>query len=314
MKTFNKILTGIQNSSVLVIGDIMIDKYTIGKSTRLSPEFPVPVINFSSEKTELGGSINVAKNLSSIGVKTSICGIIGSDNNGELVIKKSQNEKIDTEMIFRRNQLLTTTKERIISNNSHIARLDKDIERVSLNEIELSELIKKIPEFDLIIISDHNKGLITKKLFKEVHKVANEHDIKIYVDPKQNPEVYKNANFITPNEKELEQLFLSNLKNLKKIITKFNFDGVVVTMGDKGYFYFDKNNKEEIGSAQKVDVFDVCGAGDTFISYFSIFTFLTKDITMSLKIASAFASLTVTHNGVYAPNIEDFKNIISDYL
>lgn len=315
MKNLNSITEKFKNASALVIGDIIVDRYIYGKSNKLSPEFPVPLIVTNEDKIDLGGSMNVALNLSTIGVNTTICGVVGNDKYGNEVIDRANKRNIDCKYVFKKKDIKTTVKTRIISNGSHLARIDRDIEKIPINEKDISVIKKIIPNFDMVIISDYNKGLITSQFMKEIIIHASSNNINVYVDPKQDPKIYKGANFLTPNQKELDELFLKNSNekdmqvNINKIIKENDFDGIVVTQSEKGYTYYGNNDKIR-GSINKVKVNDICGAGDTFISYLSLFHFFTKDIKLSLNYASKLATLSVTHNRVYAPNKKDIEKII----
>ncbi len=317
MKNLISIVSKFKDVSALVIGDIILDRYIDGKSNQLSPEFPVPLIQLNQEKIDLGGSMNVAMNLSTIGVSTTVCGIVGNDKYGNEIIDRAKKMNIDCQYIFKKKNVSTTVKTRVLSNGSHIARLDQDIKKISINRRETNAIKKIISNFDIIIVSDYNKGLITSKFMSKIVSLASLNAINVYVDPKQNPEVYMGVNFLTPNQKETDNLFLKkdNKKDVQSsinhIIKKYNFDGIAITQSEKGYTYYDANNTMSKGNANKVNVEDICGAGDTFISYLSLFHFCTRDIVLSLKYASKIATLSVTKKRVYAPKLKDVEKIIS---
>lgn len=317
MKILDKnLFHNISKVKILVIGDIILDKYIFGNSNRLSPEFPVPVVNIIDNKASLGGSTNVAENLATIGAKVSLCGIIGDDNDGIEVLDLLKKSNIDSQFIIRKKKTNTTVKTRLISNKFHLARIDNDIDKISFTKQELAKLLKVISNFDLIIISDYNKGLINKNLVNKVVEKAKENSIKIYVDPKQNASVYQNVDYITPNEKEFKELFLKDLtgsliKYSSNLINDFKIQNIIITKGDRGYTFISANKKAVHGLANKVDVYDICGAGDTFISYFSLFNFLFKNEIESLRIASLVATFTVTKPGIYSPSKTDLIQILS---
>jgi len=319
--SYSSIIHQFHNKKILVVGDIMLDEYIIGTSTRISPEAPVPVINKSGYVLSLGGAANVANNLKQLGVQTFLIGSVGNDQNGMNIDSLLRKEGFDLKNIIKNSRKPTTVKTRIISNGQQIARVDhEDTSEIQVNiQNQLINRISKILRMqkpDAVIISDYNKGLITKTIFSEIFKLAKKSKTYISVDPKGNDfSKYKGANLITPNRKEAEVITgisLNNIKNiktgLKKLLSLSNTKSALITMGKDGISYLDTAGKTKTVSAEQVDVFDVTGAGDTFISVFTLCFIISNSWNDSAYLANLASSHVVSKLGTtYTTRNELFK-------
>ena len=288
---------------VLLVGDLMIDHYIMGTSNRMSPEAPVPVVVPQKEYSIPGGAANVAMNLSAMGANVTCLGVVGDDKWGINLINILNSNKINTSGIEIIKNHPTTIKKRIYSNKKQVVRLDIE-EKIKWKPSRSTyDDIKK--NYNIIIISDYDKGVIGKKssIIKDLKNklIINTKVNKIYVDPKKADfRVYKGANIITPNLNELQRA--SGIKNLndetvalacKKLIQEFNFDYVISKKGSKGMTIFGKNNLIKEISPRKVSNPDVTGAGDTVISVLSLTYYLLNDIERAARIANDAASKVV---------------------
>ncbi len=310
----NKILKFLNNppkSKVLVIGDIMLDKYYFGDVERISPEAPVPVVLVKRIESRIGGAGNTALNLKNLGIEVDILGVIGNDENGEELLKLLKINNFNLNYIVRLENT-TTTKIRVISRNQHLLRIDFE-ETENLNkktESSILDIIRdKIRDYDLVIISDYNKGLITEEISQFIINNAN----FTIVDPKgKNWNKYKNAHIITPNVKELSEglnLTLENeneiLENAGKLaIEKFKFKSILITRSEKGLSYIDNKISLHIPTEQS-EVYDVSGAGDTVIAAFGFGILCRLNIEEILRFANLCASIVIRHLGTYAIKRED---------
>lgn len=269
-------LNKIRESKVLVIGDIMLDKYHIGSVKRISPEAPVPVVRVTRSYSVLGGAANLARNLVGLGSTPYIVGIVGDDNNGESV-KKMFKELGITAMV-ETTDLPTITKTRIIGNDQQVARIDFEEERVKLhNNIEkrvIDSVRSVIDKIDIIVISDYGKGLCNDTICSEIINLALKNGKEVIVDPKgTNWSKYKNASIITPNIKELSDISNREIHNKdseinaasNEIIERYNLKSILVTRSEMGMSYIDKDQVIAIPTEAK-EVFDVSGAGDTVVA------------------------------------------------
>jgi rfaE bifunctional protein kinase chain/domain len=289
------------NIKVLLIGDLMIDHYIMGTSSRMSPEAPVPVVVKKEEYSIPGGAGNVAMNLSSMGANVTCIGVIGNDNWGKKLLSILKNHNINTDYINRVDNHTTTLKQRIYSNGKQVARIDQE----KYFEWNPPESFKYI-DYDVIVLSDYNKGVINN---------VNINGDLIIADPKKdNFSVYKNAHIITPNLNELQKASIVKIKDDQSIvdacndlIQKNNFDYVVAKKGNKGMTVVGKNNFVKNIPAEFVENPDVTGAGDTVISVLSIAYAQTQDIEISAKIANAAAAIVVGKPGTAIVTVNELE-------
>lgn len=293
---------------VLLIGDLMLDHYIIGKSQRMSPEAPVPIVVSEKEFSVPGGAGNVAMNLSSMGAKITCCGVVGNDLAGSTLIEILSDNKINIENIEIINNHLTTLKTRIYSDGLQVGRFDKEA-FLSKNS---SFMNINYEDYDCIILSDYNKGLLNEKWFLKPNT------IDVILDPKKKSKhLFENSNIITPNLIELENISGFKISDNDSIldasnflIKNYNFDYVVAKMGDKGIKIVGKDNFSKDIEGHLVENPDVTGAGDTVISALSIAYAKTKDIEISAKIANAAASIVVGKMGTAVGDINEIKKLL----
>ena len=276
-KTIDNILS-LLNSKIFCLGDLMLDKYIIGTTNRISPEGPIPVLDIKKEVKMLGGVGNVVRNLSTLAVETYLVSLLGDDTISKEVEKKLDKIGVDKNIVKDSNRP-TIIKSRFIANNQQILRVDKEkIFPISKStEKKIYECSKKeILKASAVVISDYNKGLVTKNILRKIIVYSKKYKKPVIVDPKSlDFEKYKGATIITPNIKELELVVGKKLINEKeivdasrKLISKFNFRYLLVTMGKLGMILVSKERRNIIKlNAEAKEVFDVSGAGDTVVSF-----------------------------------------------
>lgn len=254
------IIDSFRNLNILVIGDVMLDHYLFGNVERISPEAPVPVVEVISEEYRLGGAANVANNLSSLGVKAYICGVVGDDNANSILSLKLKENNIENLNIITDKP--TIQKTRIIASHQQLIRIDWEDKTPFL---DFKKIIEKIPKhIDGIIISDYAKGIITKELAQYLVK----HYDFVAADPKpSHKHFYENMTIITPNEKEAKEMskeddIISLGKNLKQ---ELNLKYLAITLGPRGVAFFEDGAIHTYEATAK-EVYDVTGAGDTFMA------------------------------------------------
>ena len=290
---------------ITVIGDVMIDWYLHGESSRISPEAPVPVVNFKESKFQLGGAANVANNLKHLEIEPFLIGAIGNDHFGSLLKEHLKAEKIKFNLLSEKS-FQTICKQRLMSSNQQLARIDyeKYFHGSKLTNI-FNTFIKNIAKTDLIIVSDYGKGTIfnARKLIQSAKKLKK----KILIDPKgKDFTKYKGANLITPNKAEFENIMgkVGSKRDLankaKKMLEDLNLESLIVTLGSEGMYVLTKSNKKIIGdfiNAYPQEVFDVSGAGDTTISALGAALSEGNDIFSAAEFANLAASISVSKLG-----------------
>jgi len=272
------------NYKVLVIGDVMIDSYLIGKVDRISPEAPVPVVALKQRHNMLGGAANVALNVKAMGAEAILCSVIGNDSQGNELINLMQKAGLNTEGIIRSSNRITTTKYRIISNHTQMLRVDEemdaDLEITDSEELQqiISGLVTKLSP-QVIILQDYNKGVLTPDLIEKVSSIAAIAGIPVAVDPKKkNFAAYKNITLFKPNLKEITEGLKIEVNPLSKeslqkaadlLHTSQTISTVLITLSENGIFISSKEpagNSSAVIPAVKRSIADVSGAGDTVIS------------------------------------------------
>ncbi|MBL7976178.1 MAG: bifunctional hydroxymethylpyrimidine kinase/phosphomethylpyrimidine kinase [Candidatus Kapabacteria bacterium] len=271
-----EIISNILGKRIAVIGDVMLDRYFIGNVTRVSPEAPVPVIDVESETFHLGGAANVANNLKSLGAEPILCGVIGDDNSGKLFCEIAAESGLNTHGLVADAERVTTVKTRIIGNNQHIARLDREV-RNNISDTTASKIASLLSEeTDLygIIFEDYNKGVLTKTLIQQVQDVAHNKGIEIFVDPKfDNFFAFTKPTVFKPNRKEAQEALgyalrteQDILKAGKELLERLQSTNVLLTLGAQGMMLFESSGKISSVPTFALHVADVSGAGDTAIA------------------------------------------------
>jgi len=311
----NKIFTN--KPAMLVIGDLMLDRYIFGDVDRISPEAPVPIVKCTNEQFMLGGCGNVINNLNNLGSKPSIISVIGEDLAGKQIFKALKNKGISNSEIITNPNIPTTEKMRIIAARQQTVRVDWDSKEFDLkiyNEL-LTRLSPKINESDGIIISDYGKGVCTETILKEVIKLAQKNRVPVFIDPKGADWVkYSFANLITPNIKETEMIIGSKLlydTDFEKagihICNTYKIDACLITRGKDGMSYISNDTIFHLRSEAK-EIFDVSGAGDTVISVVALGLVNGLNPRDASEIANCAAGIVVGHIGTSAITIEELKN------
>jgi len=314
-KTIDNILS-LLNSKIFCLGDLMLDKYIIGTTNRISPEGPIPVLDIKKEVKMLGGVGNVVRNLSTLAVETYLVSLLGDDTISKEVEKKLDKIGVDKNIVKDSNRP-TIIKSRFIANNQQILRVDKEkIFPISKStEKKIYECSKKeILKASAVVISDYNKGLVTKNILRKIIVYSKKYKKPVIVDPKSlDFEKYKGATIITPNIKELELVVGKKLINEKeivdasrKLISKFNFRYLLVTMGKLGMILVSKERRNIIKlNAEAKEVFDVSGAGDTVVSFIAAGLASSLEIEEIVKIANIAAGIVVNKTGTSVAHLSE---------
>ena len=305
-------------NTVLCIGDVILDYYSEGLIERISPEAPIPILKLlKSERMVLGGSGNVARNICEAGSKCHLISVVGVDEDSERIVKLCNQEKNLTFDLIQDDQRCTTKKQRFVSGNQQIIRVDREETTPIDEKIEDSiykKIVKKIVKCDVVVLSDYNKGILTKSLTAKIIRLSKKKKKILIVDPKKDDlGFYKNANIITPNQKELlgTESKETNQKEIdqvsQKLIKRYGFDAVVTTKSSEGISVVRKKKNFCIPSKAK-EVFDVSGAGDTVVAFIASGLARGDDFENSVKLANEAAGIVVGKFGTAVVNRLEVEN------
>lgn len=301
-------------SPVLVLGDIGLDKYTFGEVSRISPEAPVPVLEVKNEWKKLGLAANVADNLQALEVKTSLCGVLGQDSHADLILQLLEDHHIGHTGILKIANRMTTFKERVTTSAQQICRIDYETKE-PINSDFTSKVLDKVHNMatvhSSIIIEDYAKGLFSEQLIQEAISTFKNNNKIVAIDPSRHtPAIfYKGATLLKPNLVEAKILAEqfgfrdSGKDDVQKIsgllLDKLNLDMIVITMGAKGVAITDRDqySKTQIIPTYAREVFDVSGAGDTFVSVLTACLVAGGNIYEACYIANLAAGVVVGKKG-----------------
>lgn len=319
--SLNNILEKFPKAKVLIVGDLILDRFIYGESRRISPEAPVPVVEVKDEIYNLGGAGNVANNVISLGGTVSVAGVVGNDYPAEILLKELNKKNIDTGGIFTDKAIKTSIKTRVIAGHQQVVRFDRETicELSPLMAVKIIQFInKKIPVSDAVLISDYGKGVVTQKIISEIIRLTRKHKKLVTVDPKiENFSRYKFVDCLTPNIYEaMDGMGVSKIKsekdfeNLgKKILKKLKCRSVLITQGENGMTLFEKRKIHHIPTTAK-EVFDVTGAGDTVISALTLALSCGASLKDAAKIANYAAGIVVGKLGTAVVSSEELLKVI----
>jgi len=300
---------------IAVVGDFMIDYYLWGKSERISPEAPVPVVEIEKEEDRLGGAGNVVNNLLAFNEKVLPIGVLGRDNDRLLNIFKEKN--INTSGLFIDESRQSIIKSRIIATHQQVLRYDKESKNPIKKEYEekiLNFIKHHIEDISIFLLSDYEKGTLTPALTQQIISLANKHNKKLIIDPKKDFSKYKNAYMIKPNKKELslatnieinskEDLIKAGFK-LKK---EFNIKYLLVTLSEEGMALF-RDKFIQIPTIAK-EIYDVTGAGDTVLAALGYYLKRNENIKKAMHFANAAAAVVVSKIGSATASLDEILEI-----
>jgi rfaE bifunctional protein kinase chain/domain len=308
IRRVREILDGAKGKTVAVVGDVMLDRYFWGKVNRVSPEAPVPVIDYENETFHLGGAANVANNLLSLGISPILCGVLGEDKYAKKFKDICAEQNILSEGLFEDTGRLTTVKTRIIGNNQQIARLDRETRDVITSDVE-EHILNTLAETDNlagIVIEDYNKGTITEFLITETISFAKSKNIPVFVDPKFDHFFsYKGVQVLKPNMKEASKALNKELatrddfeKAGKMLLEKLEADNILMTLSAQGMMLFESNGDISSVPTKARMVSDVSGAGDTAIATLATAMIGGANAKEAATIANLAAGVVCEHPGI----------------
>lgn len=305
-----KIVQNFKDKRVLVLGDIMLDKYIWGDVIRISPEAPVPVVEVKKDTSCFGGAGNASHNLETLGAFPLLVGVVGDDPEGEWIKKNVP----DNRGIFTDKKRPTTMKTRIIAHHQQVVRVDyeKASPISTLTEERIFNFIKT-ERYDGILISDYNKGLLTKSLMKKVLPLAKKRKMPVFVDPKvKHFHLFTPVTLVTPNHFEAEKIVHHEChtdaqveKACQKILMRISARYIILKRGEQGLTVFERGKRATHIPTIAKEVFDVTGAGDTVNATAALALLSGASILEAAILANAAAGIVVGKIGTAAVTPEE---------
>ncbi len=294
---------------VLVIGDVILDHYVRGTVTRISPEAPVPILKVEEDEWLPGGAANVARNITALGARAEMIGIVGDDDAGRKVHELLTEDKHLVVSLATEKSLPTILKTRCIANSQQMLRLDREVVRppaAKTAEAVMKRIEKGMKNADAVILSDYGKGLLQPALIQQIIKAAAARKLRVMVDPKGHDYArYRGVTVLTPNQKEASdasKIIISDVTSLTKAAAvlhkQVGSEAVVITRGSNGVSVFPKRGKPVFIPAKAREVFDVTGAGDTFISVLTLSLCAGATIADAAALGNLAGGIVVGRHGV----------------
>jgi len=304
------------SKTVLVVGDLMLDRYLWGSVSRISPEAPVPVVELSGETTRLGGAANVAGNVASFGARTRIVGIVGDDEHGRRILSELEKLSVPPQSVLVDSRRPTTVKTRIIAHSQQVVRTDME-SRADLGpplEDEVTRVVSvNLEGADAVVISDYGKGVLTDRVLKFVTAEAKKAGVPVCVDPKETRLMsYSGVTVITPNQHEAGFAYGRRIVDESSLLEvgwglsrRLGCDAVLITRGEKGMSLFERDGVHTHFPTVAREVFDVTGAGDTVVSAFALSLAAGANLKQAASISNHAAGIVIKELGTATTNVAE---------
>jgi D-beta-D-heptose 7-phosphate kinase/D-beta-D-heptose 1-phosphate adenosyltransferase len=296
-----------KESRVVVVGDIMLDRYLVGETERLSPEAPVPVVTVRERHAALGGAANVAANVSTLGARSLLVGIVGDDGDGAAIRQELAVARLEDRYVVTVAGRPTTSKTRIIARSQQIVRIDDEVETL-LDGADLERLIRvaqdALADADALLLEDYNKGALAPRLIAAAMEAARRRGIPTVVDPKFRQFFqYAGATVFKPNRRELESALgaavdLQNGNALPEVLTRLKVDNLLVTLGAEGMVLVMKDGSTTHIPSIARSIYDVSGAGDTVTAWMGTALAAGASVREAAQMANYAAGVEVGKAGV----------------
>jgi D-beta-D-heptose 7-phosphate kinase/D-beta-D-heptose 1-phosphate adenosyltransferase len=306
---------------ILVIGDLMIDEYLWGEVDRISPEAPVQVVSVLRDSATLGGAGNVVNNLVALGASVAVAAVVGTGGNADLLMKMLGALHVDTAGVMQDPARSTTRKTRVIGGHQHVLRIDRETNQ-KISGAEGKRLIEfvrdRIRRFDVILISDYGKGLLSETVLRQVIRMARENKRPTIIDPKGlDFKKYGEATAITPNQREASLaagIEIADDASLmmagQKLLYEVHVQHVLVTCGKQGMVLFEEGKRPHRIAAEVRQVFDVSGAGDTVLAVLGLGIASGLSFRRAAALANLAAGIVVGKVGTATVSREELERAL----
>lgn len=295
-------------SRVLVVGDVMLDRFIFGRVSRISPEAPVPVVVHDHDESRLGGAANVAHNIVSLGGRTTLVGVVGDDADAAPLAAEMAARAVDTHALVTLPERRTTTKLRVVtSRNQQVARVDyetdSDLDAASEDAV-LAVIDQHLDEAQVLLVSDYQKGVVTRRVMEHLVTRARERRVPLLVDPKvPHIDFYRGATLVTPNHAEAEAAWGERIRTMedaraaaRHLMERAGVEGVLITLGERG-LWLSVGDVDGSLAATAREVADVTGAGDTVIATLALALAAGAQAAEAAALANEAAGIAVGRFG-----------------
>jgi D-glycero-beta-D-manno-heptose-7-phosphate kinase len=318
-----EILARFPGQRVLVLGDLMLDRYLWGDTGRISPEAPVPVIEAREETIRLGGAANVANNIQALGGEAMLVGVTGADSFAQELVRLLRERRISAGWLVADRVRHTTTKTRILARHQQVVRVDReDSTEISGDVLDstLDRALAALEKATACVISDYGKGVVTRGLLAPILAEAKQRGIPVCVDPKETHFfAYRGVAVITPNLVEAGAAYGRRLRDLPTILAagrylreELDCESVLITRGDQGMTLFNRKGPVVHFPAVATEVFDVTGAGDTVVSAFAMALSAGAEAVEATAISNHAGGLVIREVGTSVTTVEALQHSLAE--
>ncbi len=320
-----QVLESLGNPRVLIVGDLILDRYVSGDVRRISPEAPIPVLAASTREARLGGAGNVAANLRSMEAEVELCGLVGDDGDGRELLEMMRSMGVETGACLVDPARPTTVKTRMMSGVHQMIRVDWEDAQGLSSELEqqlLDSLPERIAAADAVLLSDYGKGVLTERVLRSAIDECRRQGKPVLVDPKGSDYArYRGATLLTPNRKEAEEALgrpIASFAELPEAAAELKrraeLTASLITLGPDGIFYLEEDGRFERVPTMARAVFDVTGAGDTVIAQLALALAAGRPLSEAVVLANHAAGLVVARRGAASVTREELRGALSGDL
>ena len=319
----SSILDNFHNTTVAVIGDVMLDRYWWGSVSRISPEAPVPVVKIERMTLAAGGAANVAANIAAYGANCILVGVVGDDDAASQIRQVLKECGISDQYLVTAAGRPSTVKTRLVAHSQQVARIDQEDEMSCSHDVEseiLDQVVLAVSAANVVVLSDYAKGILSDRVISFAIECAKEAGVKVLVDPKGKVyEKYRGASLLTPNRREAAEAVNldENASDLVqtagiRLLESVDVDALLITEGSDGMSLFRKGEPSVHLPALARAVFDVTGAGDTVIATLATSLGSGADLESAAKLANIAAGLVVERSGTTTLTLAELKQHLND--
>jgi len=308
---------------VLILGDVMLDEYMWGAVSRISPEAPVPVVAVQSESVKVGGAGNVATNVAALGGRATLIGLVGNDAAAERLGHELELHGVKSDGLVEDRSRPTTIKSRVVAGSQHVVRFDRESDAPVSRAVRaqvIAAVRQRLPEADVLLISDYAKGLVSPGLVREVLALAARYHCMVAVDPKvQNLPLFKGVTMVAPNHHEAAaavRLTIRSEADLLRVgqvlLRRLKARGVLITRGEQGMSLFEAGKPVVHIPTVAREVYDVTGAGDTVMGALSLALAAGATMPEAAVIANFAAGVVVGKRGTATVTRAELERALRD--